>query len=96
LILNNNEQIHFHIKYPKNSWHKFNELKQVNLNYNSSCSASVTGAVGLSLCCTQTAGTTKSIAYSQRFGSVAESNAGSKPQFKRTYFWHLITTHIYF
>jgi hypothetical protein len=78
----------FCINYPKNSWYKFNELKLVDLNYNSSCSASVTGAEGLS-CCTQTAGTTKSIAYSQRFGSVAESNAGSRPQLKRTYFSHL-------
>lgn len=54
--------------------------------YSSSWSISVTGAEGFSLCCTQTAGTTKSMAYSQRLGSDADINAGSKPQFKRTYF----------
>lgn len=54
--------------------------------YSSSWSISVTGVEGFSLCCTQTAGTTKSMAYSQRLGSDADINAGSKPQFKRTYF----------
>lgn len=58
----------------------------VHLNYNSSWSVSVTGAESLSLCCTHTAGTMKSIAYSQRLGSVADINAGSNPQFKRTFF----------
>lgn len=55
-------------------------------NYNSSCLGSVTGAESGSLGSTQTAGTTKSIAYSQRLGSVTDINAGSTPQFKRTYF----------
>lgn len=84
----NNEQEQLCIDYPEKSWHKLNKLSNINMQevYSSSWSISVTGAEGFSLCCTQTAGTTKSIAYSQRLGSDADINAGSKPQFKRTYF----------
>lgn len=57
--------------------------------------SSVTGVEGFSLCCTQTAGTTKSMAYSHRLGSDADINAGSKPQFKRTCFKHELIYYLF-